>query len=368
MMKLNLFTVNFKIKNKLIVLPIIFFAAVILFTSQAVLRPKYISEAPEGRLIGEYYDSDIPHDVIFIGDCEVYENIDPVVLWSEYGISSYVRGSPQQLIWTSYYIMKETMKYEMPKVFVFNILSMKYGEPQNEAYNRISLDGMRNGIDKLESVLVSMTEEETAVSYLFPILRFHDRWKNLKSEDWLYAFKSTPRLSCEGYLMRTDVKGTDFFPKGQLLPNYDFSDVCWEYLDKMVKLCRDNAITLVLMKAPSIIPYWYKEWDDQIIAYAEKNGLLYINAIDELDNIGINYQTDTYDAGLHLNIYGAEKLSRYLGNILCENYGIDDHRGEYDYNMYWAAAIDFHQRMYSALSTQINEDKRFTGYPNLDIQ
>ncbi len=59
---------------------------------QALLVPKYISEAREGNLIAEYYSSPKNHDVIFVGDCEIYENIDPVALYDGYGISSYLRG------------------------------------------------------------------------------------------------------------------------------------------------------------------------------------------------------------------------------------------------------------------------------------
>ena len=69
----------------------------------ALFMPKYMSEIPEGALIAEYYEEEADHDVIFIGDCEVYENFSPDVLWNEYGITSFIRGSAQQLIWQSYY-------------------------------------------------------------------------------------------------------------------------------------------------------------------------------------------------------------------------------------------------------------------------
>ena len=156
--------------------------ALVLWAAQRILMPKYVSEAQDGRLIGEYYDSSMDHDVLFIGDCEVYENISPVTLWQDYGITSYVRGSPQQLIWHSYYLMEETLKYEKPEAFVFNVLSMKYGEPQSEAYNRLALDGMRWSSSKVQSVRAAMTEEEDFLSYVFPLLRFHSRWSELKWE------------------------------------------------------------------------------------------------------------------------------------------------------------------------------------------
>ena len=138
--------------------------SLLLFAAQRILMPKYVSEAQDGRLIAEYYDSAKNHDVVFVGDCEVYENISPVTLWEEYGISSYVRGSPQQLIWHSYYLMEETLKYEKPEAFVFNVLSMQYGEPQSEAYNRLALDGMKWSASKAQSVQAAMDEEEEYIA------------------------------------------------------------------------------------------------------------------------------------------------------------------------------------------------------------
>ena len=72
-----------------------------LIVAQAVLVPKYISASPEGSLTAEYYAdvAEVTHDVLFVGDCEVYETFIPAVLWEEFGVSSYVRGSPQQLAW-----------------------------------------------------------------------------------------------------------------------------------------------------------------------------------------------------------------------------------------------------------------------------
>ena len=52
---------------------------------QALVQPKYMSQSPEGALIAEYYNEKSAHDVIFIGDCEVYEGFTPPTLWEEYG-------------------------------------------------------------------------------------------------------------------------------------------------------------------------------------------------------------------------------------------------------------------------------------------
>lgn len=140
-------------------------------------------------MIAEYYQEEKDHDVIFVGDCELYENISPQVLWDEYGINSYIRGSAQQLIWQSYYLMEETLRYEKPKAIVFNVLSLKYNEPQKEAYNRMTLDGMRWSMSKVHSIEASMLPEENFIEYVFPILRYHSRYSSLTEDDLTYLVK-----------------------------------------------------------------------------------------------------------------------------------------------------------------------------------
>lgn len=311
---------------------------------QKLLVPKYIVNIPEGSLTSEYYEETTDHDVLFIGDCEVYENFSPVTLWEEHGITSYIRGNAQQLIWQSYYLLEDSLRYEKPDVVVFNVLSMKYGEPQNEAYNRLTLDGMRMSAAKLKAIDASMTEDEAFISYIFPLLRYHSRWNELTDEDFEYLFKDK-KLSHNGFIMRADTKAAESVPDATPLGDYSFDEVCWEYLDKMTALCKENDIELVLIKAPALYPHWYDEWDAQIKDYADENDLLYLNLLALADEIGIDFSTDTYDMGLHLNLYGAEKLSVYFGEVLKENFGFEDHSDDEKLKKVWAEKVDFYNEM-----------------------
>jgi len=80
-----------------------------------LLQPKYMTDLVEGSMLSQYYREAGNHDVIFIGDCEVYANFSPMEMYREQGITAYVRGSSQQLIWQSYYVLEETLKYETPR-------------------------------------------------------------------------------------------------------------------------------------------------------------------------------------------------------------------------------------------------------------
>lgn len=333
-------------KKTLILCTCILLATVLcLGFAQMLVTPKYMTTSRDGALIAEYYNETPDHDVVFIGDCEVYECFTPPTLWQEYGITSYVRGSAQQLIWQSYYLLEETLKRETPKAVVFNVLSIKYGKPQNEAYNRMTLDGMKWSSSKVDSIRASMTEEEDFLSYVFPLLRFHSRWSELKGEDWEYLFHRDT-VSHNGYLMQTAISPKTSDREGYSLADYTLPAIGFEYLEKMRLLCEEKGVEFILIKAPTNNwkYYWYDEWEAQIVAWANEKGVDYYNFIPLDEEIGIDWGTDTYDGGVHLNVYGAEKLTSYFGNILVEKYGLSDRHGTAELDAVWAEKLATYQK------------------------
>ncbi len=307
-----------------------------LFLLQRLLVPKYVDDVVEGAFIAEYYREPAKDfDVVFVGDCEVYENFTPAVLWEEYGIHSYIRGSAQQYIWQSYYLLEDTLRYDTPQVVVFNVLSLQYDHAQREAYNRMSLEGMEWSMSKVRAIRASMREDEEFLDYVFPLLRYHTRWSELTKADVEYMF-STEQVSYNGYYMRVDARPAQNVPEGRPLADYSFGENAWKYLDMMRQLCEDNGIRLILIKAPSLYPYWYPQWETQVENYAQQYGLTYINFLELRSETGIDYNTDTYDGGLHMNLSGAEKLSRWMGQFLLEETDVPDRRGEEELDAIWA--------------------------------
>ncbi len=338
----------YRLRGVCILLAVLLVSATVAVLTPVVM-PKYLSVSPEGSLTAEYYAAaaEVEHDVLFVGDCEVYESIVPAVLWEEYGISSYVRGSAQQLVWQSYYLLEDALRYETPSIVVFNVLALKYGEPQKEAYNRMTLDGMAWSSTKCAAIRASMTEDEHFLTYLFPFFRFHSRWSELTTEDIRYAFSERPLVSDSGYLMQTAVvpydPSADIEPG--LLADATLPKTAMEYLDSMAALCAEQGIELILIKAPtdSWHYHWYDEWDAQVVAYAAERGLSYYNFMDDVEAIGLDMSTDTYDGGVHLNVYGAEKLTRYIGRILTESHHAPDRRDEADAVTVWQERVERYQ-------------------------
>ena len=316
------------------IIAVVLILITILYLLQRLFVPKYITGIVEGAFVSEYYrEENKDFDVIFVGDCEVYENFSPVALWNEYGINSYIRGSAQQYIWQSYYLLEDTLRYHKPQAVVFNIQSLQYDTSQSEAYNRMTLEGMKWSSAKVGAIQASMTEGEHFIEYVFPLLRYHDRWKELTADDVTYMFRTKP-VTFNGYYMRTDVRAAKDVPTGRPLENYTFGDNAWAYMDKIRTLCEENDIELILIKAPSLYPYWYDEYEAQVEEYAQRYDLTYINFLELQDETKVDYNTDTYDGGLHMNLSGAEKLSHYIGPVLLEH-GVSDRRDDAALSRIW---------------------------------
>lgn len=322
-----------------------------------LLVPKYRGQVVEGAFIGEYYEEDSPHDVVFLGDCEVYENISPTALWREYGITSYIRGSAQQLIPQSYFLLKDTLRYEKPKAVVLSVAAMQQIGQVNETYNRMTLDGMRWSMEKARAIQETKLPGEHFLEYVFPLLRFHSRWSSLEPADldWL---SPQERTTHNGYYMRADIRPAGEFPAERRRPDYRFEEKGYEYLDRIRETCEEENIRLILFKAPSLYPAWHEEWNRQIEEYAAAHDLLYINALEAMEEIGIDFSEDTYDGGLHMNVYGAEKLSRWLGPILADTCGLLDHRTEEAFRAVWEEKETY----YESMKQEQEEEFRRLGY------
>ena len=127
-------------------------------------------------------------------------------------------------------------------------------------------------------------------------------------------------------------------------------------------LCEKNHIRLLLVKAPSKSPVWYDTWESQILEYAAKYDLDYINFLNLVDEIGIDYNTDTYDQGLHMNLSGAEKCADYLGKFLSETYGLKDLRSDKTICSDWENKTIFYENMKKAQYKELKKYGEIVNY------
>jgi hypothetical protein len=277
-------------------------------------------------------------DVIFLGSSSFLYGISPLILWEKYGFTSFSRSSTVQSAVVSYYYLLETLKTQHPKVVVIDGISLfkEYNVDDREYHLRKAIDPMKLSGEKIRLVLdiVSKSENQTLASYIFPLLRFHSRWDEVTIDDFinLETIKYDP---FRGYVMDFRINPR-IFPENFMKPTKKISkndEDSIHYLDKIIQLCKENEIKVVFATLPRLS--WNYSRHLAIKQLAEKYDSPYIdyNLPAYIDEMGINPASDFWDNN-HLNVYGAQKTSNYLGLTLQKMYGFPDKRNNPDYEQW----------------------------------
>lgn len=114
-------------------------------------------------------------DVMFYGSSHTYSDINPAVLWEEEGISSYDLAGSLQPLWNTYYYMKESLKYQTPKVMVVELVrAIESRDYIEEARTVTNTFGMKFSKDKMEAIRVSTPDNLIPYVLGYPV--YHSRY------------------------------------------------------------------------------------------------------------------------------------------------------------------------------------------------
>lgn len=253
-------------------------------------------------------------DYIVIGDSEACASISPMEIWNDYGYAGYNCGVPAQRLQDTYYLLERLLKKQSPKVILLET---------NAFYRNFKY------VNALEN-----TVDETAKE-LFPVYKYHNNWKYFH----LYMLNNLHKKSDQapvtvykGFPYNTAVKPYKGGPYAKETDQvFPIGGQPMEYMDKIVELCREQGIELILYSSPSPKCWTYKK-HNAADAFAKEKQLTYIDFNLMTGELGIDWTKDTRDEGDHLNYYGGKKVSDYMGAYLSKKSGLTDHRTETDYS------------------------------------
>lgn len=256
-------------------------------------------------------------DTVFIGDSEVYHSFIPLNIWRDYGITSYDVSSPSQKLVYSMEFLKKTFENQSPKIVFL----------ETNAIFRKSY---------LEDEITYKAEQ------IFPVFRYHDRWKNLQLKDFSATVEYTANENNKGYYFTKKSKpATDKAIKEYM----KYSDVSApilstnrKYLNGIAKFCKNHGVKLVLISTPST-KNWNYQRHNAMEAVSKDLGVDYIDTNLLRDDIPIDWKKDTKDKGDHLNYKGAVKMTNYIGKYLDDTKLFKDKRNDPSYDN-WNTCLD----------------------------
>lgn len=270
-------------------------------------------------------------DVIAIGASANLCAFSPMELYEQYGISSFCAGIGYGSGPLEYYLLLSKMlKKQNPSVVLIEVGTLFFGN--SEVAFRVMSDAVDVTAQKIEvlSELPDEYFEDSKLSYLFPILKYHIRYKNATEDDFFDSEKNKYYNYFLGYKMWEKVSEGIIYPMIENDESYTENQLQFRYLEKLIELCSSKQITPILYRAPC--DRWSVEKYQVINEFAQDNKVKYIdfNLPEVGDQINFDPSCDFMDPA-HINSRGAVKVSRYLGDFLHENFDLSDRRNDKNY-------------------------------------
>ncbi|MDF2886582.1 MAG: hypothetical protein K0R23_967 [Lacrimispora sp.] len=243
-----------------------------------------------------------------IGDSESTTSISPMEIWNAYGYTGFNCGVPGQRLQDTYYLLEKVLNKQSPKVVLLET---------NACFRDFKY------INALETTIDEKTKK------LFPIYQYHNNWRYfhfymLKNISTGVADKPSPVYKGYQYnVINKPYIGGPYTAETDEVG--EIQDQPQLYLEKINALCKEKGIKLILYSSPSPKNWTYAK-HNAVKQFADKHNLDYMDLNLALDQLSIDWTTDTRDSGDHINYYGAKKVSAYMGSYLSGLNLLTDHR------------------------------------------
>lgn len=264
-------------------------------------------------------------DVLMLGDSESYCSMIPLRIWEEQGITSYCCATPAQKLVYSEEFLYKTFKNQSPKVVILET---------NAIFRKFSVGDM---IVQKADVTV-------------PIFRHHDRWKSIKSSDFGLATKYTYIDNAKGYKFTSTINPAD--SSGYMAQSDKLEPIPSKnrkYVENIMDYCNENGAKLILVSTPSVVN-WNMARHNSMQKMSEELGLTYIDTNLLSEEIPIDWQNDTGDKGDHMNYFGAQKVTSYLGEYLAGMGLFTSHKSDIEYKQWNEHLESFNATVEKSLS------------------
>lgn len=292
-----------------------------------------------------------PLDMVYIGGSAAFFFWQPLNAWKDYGFTSYNYATTTlQAEMIEPYVL-EVLEHQDPELLVIGLRSFQYWNP-----DFFHVVGFRNGSDSMDLLSANRLgmiadcleartdmESEPAASYYLDIAKYHSNYGEVlgSPEHWQYRKND---VQCAGKGWEKTIAHAWFSrPEGFLTEERaQLPQECQAILVDLLESCKERDLQVLFVVCPYIIEkedqMKYNAMKDLIEAY----GFGYLNANEYYDEMGIDFARDFYDQS-HVNCFGAEKYTAFLGKYISDTYSLPDHRGQEGYADWEEAYASFAQ-------------------------
>ena len=313
---------------------------VLLCAVSYILRP-YSGSASRKNLCGFYAEKDRSLDVIFVGASSCFAFWEAPEAWNSYGFTSYdfATGTmPPQMI---RYCLQEIRKTQDPKLYVIDLRPFTAAEVgyylEREVMNmdhdvplRNVSDNFKYSLNRFEMIRECVPDSYDKIPYYIDIIKYHTEWPRLLDLQSLAFGLNSSHDSLKGFRLVDSWKEMEEKDFSEVKKRQPLSERLEGILSGLLDYCEKEELPVMFLVNAYCQTKNEKAVYNYISDVVTERGYDFLNTNDYYDEIGLDFSVDYYDKN-HVNIFGADKYTRFVGDYLMEHYSFEDRRGQAEY-------------------------------------
>ena len=281
------------------------------------------------RFVGFYAEKKNSIDTVIIGSSPVYPYYCAPKMYGDTGIVMYPISTNLQRPKAALSLIKEIEKTQKPQLYIFEMRMYTAADKDlttNMAYTRGITDNLKYSLNRIQTINRLVDDKSERYTYYFDIFKYHSNWKTFFLPSQLRTMLYEYPDDLKGYVFNdklgpSDIADYSYITEKKPIPS-DEEDV----LKELIQYLKSNNHQALFI----VSPYTMTEEKQQMYNYMrdiiESSGFELLNLNDYYDELQIDFQTDYYDYGGHVNALGSEKCTAFLEQYLLEHYNWTDKR------------------------------------------
>lgn len=286
------------------------------------------------RMTGFYAEKEDTIDMIMVGSSPVYPFYAAPKLYGEHGIASYPLSTNNQRPKAIKYLLKEALKTQKPSLFVIELRMFTMPDEEWEdtmVFTRGVTDNMKYSWNRVEAINALVSDKKERYTYYFDIFKYHSNWKTMVLPEQIACWRYEKPHPLKGLEIKYGVGPAKWTDLSGITKAQEPAAEQMEVLHDLLDWIGDSGADALFLISPYVMEEADREKFNYLIPVIEGAGYRVLDLNCHIEELGLDFSTDFYDYGSHVNALGEAKCTAFLGNYLAENYVLPDRRGQEGY-------------------------------------
>ena len=336
------------IKRVFVAILFVVMVVIVLIPLSYSLRPLELGNGDTRRRIAGFYaEEDNSIEVVVVGGSGVYRYVNNPYLWKSERITSYNLGFSALSIYLLEDLVDELCKTQTPKVVIVD--ARKFLLTETEEIDDVKAQRVINNVkyswERCRMINKVYSAPIDRFNNYFDIILYHSNYAKFSRENLQYLDNENPN-PLKGFEPVDKVVNLEYIDVTEVTGEEPLSEPSERALRSLLEKCQKENVEIMLLSTPWQITEEYQKRSNYLKDIVDEYGFHYLDMNAVVDEVvaqeGLDWSTDFYD-DRHVNVYGSEKVTAYVGRYLREHYQFDE---DYDETLLesWDKALERYEK------------------------